>query len=286
LLWMVIIMPLYGDDSTLFPANVQGWKLSAATDSYTHENLYQYIDGASELYISYGFAKLVSRKYEKAGQPEIVVDFFDMAKAANAFGIFAHGQENPDREIGRDSEYLDGLLRFWKGRFYVSLQCSPETPESRPAIMELGRCLAEGINEDGDRPAVLALLPEAGLVSSTIRYFTHPAWQNTYMFVAADNILEIGPGCEAVLAKYTQGELRPVVLIVLYPERGTAERAFANLSRKFNLPAGAGEAVMLADKKYFAAGLESRVVAAVWHGGSARQALELLFVLRAKIKAF
>ena len=74
----------------IFPSTVLGWTLSAAVDSYTPENLYEYIDGASELYISYGFTKLISRKYEKLGQPEIVVDFFDMCSSDNAFGIFVH----------------------------------------------------------------------------------------------------------------------------------------------------------------------------------------------------
>jgi hypothetical protein len=285
-LLVLTMMPQFGYAGDLFPAAVQGWILPTAIDTYTPETLYQYIDGASELYISYGFAKLISRKYEKPGQPEIVVDFFDMGNAANAFGIFAHSQEKPQMEIGQDSEYLDGLLRFWKGRFYVSLLCSPETPESRSAVMELGRRLAEGILAAGTRPVVLDLLPVSGLIASTIRSFHHPAWQNTYVFISSENILEIGPQSEAVLAKYEQGEERPVVLLVLYPDSKVAERAFANLSRTFHLPAKGGEAVKLADKKYFAACLEKRIVAAVWHGGGAAHALELLSAVRAKMAAF
>ena len=286
LLGFITMRPEQNLKGDFFPCAVRGWTLSVAVDSYTPENLYEYIDGASELYISYGFTKLISRKYEKPGLPEIVVDFFDMGSSANAFGIFAHSQEKPEREIGQDSEYLDGLLRFWKGRFYVSLLCSPETPESRSAVMELGRRLAEGILQAGARPVVLALLPNSGLIASSIRSFQHPAWQNTYVFIDSENILGIDPKCEAVLAKYEQGEQRPVMLLVLYPDRTVAERAFANLSRKFLLPANEGEAVMLADKKYFAAVLEKRIVAAVWHGGGAKQALELLSAVRAKITAF
>ena len=259
--------------------------MSAAIDSYTPENLYKYIDGASELYISYGFAKLISRKYEKPGQPEIVVDFFDMGNAANAFGIFAHSQEKPEREIGQDSEYLDGLLRFWKGRFYVSLLCSPETPDSRSAVMELGRSLADRILQTGDRPFGLTLLPGSGLIAFSIRSFHHYAWQNTYMFISAENILGIGPDSEAVLAKYEQGEQRPVVLLVLYPDSMAAGRAFINLCREFNLPANRGATVRLADKKYFAAGVEGKIVAAVWHGGGAAHALQLLSALQEKAAA-
>lgn len=283
---MLIMMPLPGYASDFFPIAVQGWTLSATIDNYTPENLYQYIDGASELYISYGFTRLISRKYEKPGQPEIVADFFDMGNSANAFGIFAHSQEKPEKEIGQDSEYLDGLLRFWKGRFYVSLLCSPETPDSRAAVMALGRQIAERLPPAENRPMILSLLPESGLLASSIRFFHHFAWQNTYMFIAAENILEINPDCEAVLAKYEQGDYHPVVLLVLYPDPNVSARAFANLSRKFLLPDKGGEAVKLANNKFFTAGLEKRVVAAVWHGGGAEEALEILSALRANIKAF
>jgi hypothetical protein len=285
-LLIMTMMPLPGYDSNFFPSVVRGWTLAAAVESRTPENLYQYIDGASELYISYGFTELISRKYERPGQPEIVADFFDMGSPANAFGIFAHSQEKPEKDIGQDSEYLDGLLRFWKGRFYVALLCSPETPESRPAIMELGRRLAASIPVAGERPALLALLPSPGLIASSIRFFHHYAWQNAYVFISSDNLLEINQDCEAVLAKYEQGEERPIVLLVLYPETAAAQRAFAALRGKFQLPTNEGKAVKQADGKYLAAGLEKRAVAAVWHGGGATPALQMLSVLREKLNAF
>jgi hypothetical protein len=272
-----------GIEKDLFPTAVQGWTLAPEAEIRTAGNLYEYIDGASELYISYGFEKLFTRRYLQAGQPEITVDLFDMGGSGNAFGIFAHSQEDPGKEMGQDSEYLDGLLRFWQGRYYVSLLCSPETPESRPALMSLGRQLAQRLPPAADRPQALSLLPPTGLLAASIRFFHHQAWQNTYVFISSENILDIGPDSEAILAKYEQGEQRPVVLLVLYPDQSAAARAFASLSRKFNLPAKGGEAVKLADKKYFAAALEKRVVAAVWHGGGAEQALELLSALLAKI---
>lgn len=280
------MMPLPGVDKEIFPVEVRGWALAPEAEIYTPENLYEYIDGASELYISYGFEKLFTRRYLKSGQPEITVDLFDMGGSGNAFGIFAHSQEAPLKEIGQDSEYLDGLLRFWQGRYYVSLLCSPETPESRAAVMELGRQLAKRLPPAADQPEILALLPQSGLLAASIRSFHHHAWQNTYLFIANDDILGIDAGAEAVLAKYDQGEQRPVVLLVLYPDLAAAERAFTNLNRKFLLPADGGGLVKLPDNKFFAAGLEKKAIAAVWHGGSAKKALELLSAVRAKIMAF
>jgi len=280
---LLTMMPLQSDENDLFPVMVQGWALAPEAEVHTALNLYEYIDGAAELYISYGFEKLFSRRYLKQGQPEITLDLFDMGGSGNAFGIFAHSQENPGLEIGQDAEYLDGLLRFWQGRYYVTLLCSPETPESRLALLELGRKLAERLAPAAGRPSLLALLPEAGLIAASVRYFRHPAWQNTYVFIAAENILDIGPETEALLARYDRGGQRPVVLLVAYPDRAAAGRAFAGFGRKFDLPAERGTAVRQADGKYLAAGLENRAVAAVWHGGSAEQALELLAELRAKI---
>ncbi len=277
------MMPLPGSDNDFFPSTVQGWILAAAGEDYTPKNLYRYIDGASELYISYGFTRLVSRRYEKPGHGEIVVDFFDMESPANAFGIFAHSQERPQKEIGQDSEYLDGLLRFWKDRFYVSVMCSPETAESRAAVMELGRRLAALIPTEGQRPDIMELLPAPGLLPSTIRFFHHHAWQNTYTFISADNILDIGPDRQAVLAKYGLGEDRPIMLLVLYPNPTAAKQAFANLKRQFKLPVEKGAAVRLADGKHFAACLEGVAMAAVWNSHGAEGALKLLSAVQAEI---
>jgi len=272
-------------DMEIFPAEVNGWKLAPEAETYTAETLYRYIDGASELYISYGFKKLLTRRYVKEGQPEITADLFDMGDASNAFGIFAHSQENPDNGIGQDSEYVDGLLRFRQGSCYASLLCSPETPEARAALLALGKRLAGRLPAGAARPEVISLLPDSGLIASSIRYFRHPAWQNTYQFISSENILGIGRDCEAVLAKFSQGEQRPIVLLVLYPDGIAAERAFANLNRAFHLQAKTGAAVQLADKKYFAAFLGKRTVAAVWHAGGAAPAERLLAGMREKIVA-
>ena len=278
---------LAADDrkAEILPAEVQGWLLSPKAEAYTAEDLYKYIDGASELYISYGFRKLLACRYERAGWPEITVDLFDMGIAENAFGIFAHSQEDPGCGIGRDCEYLDGLLRFWQGTHYVSLLCSPETPESRTAVMALGRRIAQGLPSAGERPALLSLLPESGLIDPSIRYFRHHAWQNAYVFISPENVLGIGPENEAVLVRYEQRGVHPVVLLVRYPDDASARGAFAAFRRLFQLPADGG-AIQLPDKKCLAAGmLDKRMIAAVWHAGGADRALQLLAAVRGKAEA-
>ncbi|MBN2346991.1 MAG: hypothetical protein JXO51_11445 [Candidatus Aminicenantes bacterium] len=285
MLGLTTLMTAENINREIFPGEVHGWALAAEEQVYTPEDLYKYIDGASELYISFGFKKLYSRRFARSGWPEITVDLFDMAEPGNAFGVFAHGQEDPDQAVGQDSEYLDGLLRFWQGRWYASLLCSPETPEGRSALMELGRRLAARLGPPAPRPPEIGLLPRRDLDAASIRYFRDPAWQNSYRFIADGNVLGIGPRSAAVLAKYNRGRPRPVVLLVSYPDRSSAERALANFQRVFALPPGEGEAVRREDGEYCAAGLEGTVLAAVWHAAGAAPALELLRALRQEIAA-
>lgn len=56
----------------LLPEEVNGWKLNKKEQSFTPINLFSYIDGAAELYLSYGFRGLHVRGFEKPGLPSIM----------------------------------------------------------------------------------------------------------------------------------------------------------------------------------------------------------------------
>ena len=62
----------------LLPDSIDGWKKKTEDKFYTPENLYDYINGGAELYISYGFIEVISRTYYKENQPELKVEIFEM----------------------------------------------------------------------------------------------------------------------------------------------------------------------------------------------------------------
>ena len=128
-----------GPEASL-PEKTNGWtSLPDYHKVYDRETLYDYIDGGAELYLSYGFRRLTSRRYVREGEPDIVVDLFDMGDSHNAFGVFSHSREVVESRFGQGSQYTEGLLLFWKGRYYVSVLASPETEASRGAAFDLAR---------------------------------------------------------------------------------------------------------------------------------------------------
>ena len=135
--------------SSYLPVEINGWKKTEKDVIYTPKNLFKYITGGAELYISYGFKKVLTCKYKKENGPDITLDIFDMGTPSNAFGVFTHGFETTNEDMGQGSEYSDGLLTFWKGKYYVSILSFPETKELKKTILKLGRTIDGFIKKKG-----------------------------------------------------------------------------------------------------------------------------------------
>ncbi len=207
----------------LLPDKIGSW--TTRTDTvYTAENLYDYIDGGAELYISYGFREVMSRVYSAGNQPDIIVDIFDMNTSSDAYGVFMYSGGETERLVGQGTQHNEGSMLFWMDHYFVSIMAYPETPGSKEALLSLGKTIASNIGKEGEPPAILRYLPEEGLSESSIRYFHHYAWLNSYYYIAGDNILLIDDNSRAVLAKYGDPAHRTILLIVEYPD---AERASA-----------------------------------------------------------
>lgn len=226
-----------GDEPTALtgklPAEVNGWKKSGKDTLYTPENLFEYINGGAELYISYNFKFLLARKYAQEGSPDIfiAVDIFDMGSTGNAFGVFSHSREAVDHCIGPgiESEYDSGLLTFWKGKYYISVLAYPETEEKKKTVLALGRHIAQSIVEESPLPPLVLRLPPENLVKESIRYFRHYIWLNSHYFISDQNILHIDKDTEAVLAKYQKkgesSDYSYFLLLAAYPDKAKAETA-------------------------------------------------------------
>jgi hypothetical protein len=221
----------------LLPGSVMGWTAADPGDLYDPETIFSYIDGAGEVYRAYNFRRLLSRRYEKKDGPEIVVDLFDMETAADAFGVNTMDLEGENPGIGQGGTYKDGLLSFWRDRYFVSVMAGSETEETRAACLEFGRRIAAAIGTDGPRPALLGALPPGLASEKAVRYLHSHVILNRHFFVHAENVLKLGPGVEAVLARMGERGRDGALLIVRYPSAKAASEAFAGFQAAF--PPGA-----------------------------------------------
>lgn len=215
---------------SLLPGGIQGWTPGATDDLYDPETIFSYIDGAGEVYRAYNFRHLLTRRYEKKDNPEIIVDLFDMGSSADAFGVNTMDLEGENPRIGQGGTYKDGLLSFWRDRYFVSVSAESETAATRAACLELGRRIAASIGKDGTRPALLEALPPGLAPETAVRYLHSPVILNRHYFVAAENVLNLDADVEAVLARMGERGRAGALLIVKYPSARAASEAFASFT--------------------------------------------------------
>jgi hypothetical protein len=260
----------------LLPVIANGWTAVGTDHRYQDRQLYEYIDGAGELYLSYGFKSLVNRKYARPGQPDITLDLFDMGSSRNAFGVFSQSREKIENDAGQGSEYAEGQMIFWKDRYYVSIMSQSETPEVKKAVFELAKKIADSVPDEGALPAILGHLPQNGLVPESVRYFRHHVWLNSHYFISDKNILHISEKTEAVLAKYGSGPKRTVLLLVEYPDEKEVSSAREDFTKNY-LPDIAGRrALRIEDGSWTALGQYNLLLAVVFNAPTEKAAMQLI----------
>ncbi len=250
------------------PDSLFDWNAEGTVYYNTKESLYDYINGGAELYISYGFKSAVSRKYLKSEQPEVVVEIFDMAKPENAYGVFSNTRYEEDYTYGQGSQYVEGTLFFWKGKYFVSIMTTEETDESKKLIHELGKIISEKIEEEGRKPDILNLLPLNELDRSSILYFHHYIWINSFYFIADENLLLIDDNTDAVLAKYGPADNRAYLLIVRYCNNESAGKAYDNFKNYYFPEAEFRNISQLEDKTWMAINLINSTFFGIFNGRS------------------
>jgi len=197
---------IMGANLTL-PSEIDGWKWDGKEERYDGKKIFKYIDGAGEVYLAYGFKGLITRRFEKPGRPLLTADVYEMGSSADAYGVFSFERQDEEVGIGQGSEFGGGLLRFWKGNYFVSVNAEGEGEDVDKAISGLGRAVAASIMKTGPMPQLISYIPDKGfgLVEKNIYFFRSHVLLNQRFFIAHQNILQLGQDVEAVLAEYLVG---------------------------------------------------------------------------------
>lgn len=145
-----------------FP-RIEGWQILGRVEEYSPDNLWKYIDGAADLFLSFGFTGLQSAELQ-ADSLIFVVDIYDMGRPVNAFGIWTVERPHnvPVLTIGARAVISPPWQSLMlKDRFYVKVRAS-QGKMSEENTEPLLRGLAAGLPGGNGLPEELALMPRQG----------------------------------------------------------------------------------------------------------------------------
>jgi hypothetical protein len=234
------------------PKEAGGWKWDEKEMKYDSRTLFKYIDGAAELYLAYGFQNLTVRKFEKSNQPPLILELYGMASSEDAYGVFSFEHQDETVGIGQGSEFGGGLLRFWKGKYFVSVYAEGEGTEIESGILKMGGAAANSIPATGPEPKLVGFIPgkDLGLVDKSVRYLKSHVLLNQRFFIAHQNILNLNPKTEAVLAQYLRDKQKTQLLLIRYPNSKEAGDAYQSFMKVYLPDAGGKDRSKTEDRKW------------------------------------
>jgi hypothetical protein len=209
----------------LFMEEFKDWILEEQIEKYGGNTIFLYMNGAGEIYQMYNYRELAVGTYKKAEHEEITVEIFDMGSSEDAYGVFTHSFTGNKTDVGQGAFARSGIICFWKSKFYVCITSREHSKTIQETIIGMAKRIADDIKETGTIPELISCLPEKGLKQDSIKYFHDRNALNYHYFLSTENILNLNPETNAVLAEYKVDNGKYYLLMIEYPDRKTAMTA-------------------------------------------------------------
>jgi hypothetical protein len=153
----------------------EGFTKKGPVERYTEANLYEKIDGRSELFQSYDVTGMAFVTFSRADDPAKFIDVFlyDMTTPLGAFGIYSVERPPGSKPIATgDGGHNSGPDFFFrKGRYYASILTSGPDEGAQKAASSLSDALANRLKGEAAELWGLAMLPAKNRVDETVQYF-------------------------------------------------------------------------------------------------------------------
>ncbi|MCU4163612.1 DUF6599 family protein [Carboxylicivirga caseinilyticus] len=197
--------------------NIEGFTLQGEKQFFDRDNLYNYINGASDFYLGYDFQDLWVADYTNDQEQSLTLELYRHGDNMYAFGIYS--EERPQAanllEIGAEGFYESGAVFFLAGSYYVKVYNGhPALDED--SLVDFAKQVAGKVCEKCLLPEQLSYFPAENKIPSSERYM-------------AENFMGVTGFNGAFTAKYKIGDEE----CRLFVYKGDDERCREIMSKYF-----------------------------------------------------
>lgn len=170
LVFLVFLLSVKAADSRFFP-EIPGWKMKVNEKVYNSGDLWQLIDGAADIFLSYYFEDLHIAEYTKKNQM-IRVEIYRHKTPVDAYGIYTAERmpDYPQVSVGTQGYTSQGVLNFLAGNFYVKIMSAGVDEADEQSIAMVAQKEDELLAQPKEMPEVLQLFPQENRVALSDSY--------------------------------------------------------------------------------------------------------------------
>jgi hypothetical protein len=194
----VLFLFLIISASSLFAQEIilpefSGYKKVTDYPVYTADNLWDFINGAADVYLSYGFEDVHIAEYKK-GKDVIKLEIYRHKDETQAFGIYS-SERSPSFDfinVGAQGYKADASLNFFKGKYYVKIRAFSKSEKVLQAIDALALKVANMLQGESAMPPTLKEFPDAGKKKNEETYIKESVLGHAFLSGAFKALYETG----------------------------------------------------------------------------------------------
>ncbi|OHB85651.1 MAG: hypothetical protein A3J73_04250 [Planctomycetes bacterium RIFCSPHIGHO2_02_FULL_38_41] len=219
-----------------FPEAIGEWKRISNPVTYEgKENLYEYINGGAEPYLSYSFIRVSTVEYQKTTDKKAFVDVWEFGSSDDAFGVFSKDSAGSDINLGNGSALYNNYLYIWNNTYFIRIE-PREGNVLTDDVTLVGKTILSLMPYKKLRlPSVMSYLPQQHLIKESIKFF-HKKIILDSIYISEnfieENVFHLSEKTDAIVAEYKfDNDTETFRLIIIkYPDIDTATLAIEDVT--------------------------------------------------------
>ncbi len=180
-----------------------GWQAKGEGQHFPADRLYEYMDGAAELFLEMGCRQLQVQNYQRK-EEELSLEIFEMVDlpAANGIFLWQPGETNSLKNPPVPGKFNPYQISFHANRYFVRISNFSGDSSLFAAMLTLSRVIYRQIAPTGSFD-LSRYLPQQGRIAGSLRVVRGPISARLFLGCAVDlSFLKLGRNAFAVAARY------------------------------------------------------------------------------------
>lgn len=169
-------------NEVVFP-EIAGMTIEHNYPVFTGEDLWDYINGASDGYLAYHFQQLNIAEYVDGAGNVVKVELYQHLRPQDAYGIYST-ERSPDYhfvDIGAEAYAESSLVYFVADNYYVKVIKGVGETGSEQQLMDIAQSVCKSVVDKPSIPKALSLFPSDGRVPHSERFVATNVLGNEFL---------------------------------------------------------------------------------------------------------